>query len=218
MFLGFREERLELLPERALYLPDYKILAIADVHLGKATHFRKEGIMMPTVGAADDIALIEALCGRYDVTNVIFLGDLFHSGFNSEWYLLEEMLHRNRHLRFILTIGNHDILPKLIFEDAQILLATNFVVGDLLLSHQPLEQLPTATLNVAGHLHPGCLINGGARQQFRFPCFHYKNNQLLLPAFGKLTGLALMERDKSARVFPIIEGEVFEHKMAKYGL
>ncbi len=212
MLLGFRDERIELLPERAVYLSAYRILVIADLHLGKSTHFRKEGIMMPAINGNSDINLIEQLCHQHDVAEVLFLGDLFHSGFNSEWFLLEEMLHRNKHLRFILTKGNHDILPEYIFNDAQILLAESFVAGDLLFTHHPLKSVAEGTLNIAGHIHPGCIIKAGARQRFRFPCFYYAQNVLLVPAFGNLTGLYIMEKEKNARIFPIVAGDVFEQK------
>jgi metallophosphoesterase superfamily enzyme len=40
-------ELLSLLPEKAIYWKSRKALLIADLHLGKAGHFRKHGIAVP---------------------------------------------------------------------------------------------------------------------------------------------------------------------------
>ncbi|MGC4057371.1 MAG: hypothetical protein QM743_04515 [Chitinophagaceae bacterium] len=42
MRLCINDYILTLLPEKAIYIPHMKALAIADVHLGKARHFRRE--------------------------------------------------------------------------------------------------------------------------------------------------------------------------------
>ncbi len=38
---------LQLLPQKALFLPEESILVLGDLHLGKAMHFRKAGIIIP---------------------------------------------------------------------------------------------------------------------------------------------------------------------------
>ena len=40
-------EKIALLPERALYWPAQHTLIVADLHWGKAGHFRKNGIAIP---------------------------------------------------------------------------------------------------------------------------------------------------------------------------
>ena len=47
MQLSLNNSEFTLLPEKALYKEDERLLIIADVHLGKASHFRKEGVYMP---------------------------------------------------------------------------------------------------------------------------------------------------------------------------
>jgi metallophosphoesterase superfamily enzyme len=61
--------------------------------------------------------------------------------------------------------------------------------GDLWLSHEPCTPNEVDLLNVAGHVHPVTVLGQGA-DRLRLPCFalHRNARQLLLPAFGHLTG------------------------------
>ncbi len=60
------------------------------------------------------------------------------------------------------------------------------------------------------HIHPGCVIETKGRQSFRLPCFHLKNKQLTLPAFGKYTGLHISPKDADTQIFAIVNDAVIE--------
>ena len=47
MEIEVASERVQLLPEKALYLIQHKILLLADLHCGKVNHFLKAGIAVP---------------------------------------------------------------------------------------------------------------------------------------------------------------------------
>ena len=66
-----------LLPEKAAWLPASQTLLVADWHLGKARHFRKEGIYMPPAGTGKELDTLQLLMELYRPGTVIFLGDLF---------------------------------------------------------------------------------------------------------------------------------------------
>ena len=68
-----------LLYEKALYKPDESLLIIADVHLGKANHFRNSGIPMPANSQMSDYDNLKNLFHKIAPKQVYFLGDLFHS-------------------------------------------------------------------------------------------------------------------------------------------
>jgi DNA ligase-associated metallophosphoesterase len=207
----FKEELIHLLPEKAAYLPLHRVLLIADVHLGKATHFRKEGIIIPVPAVSGDLSSIKKMIQRLNPIMIIFMGDLFHSKLNSEWISLREFLVAHPEIRFILTRGNHDIIPPNVMEHAPIEVVQEFQLGQhLLCTHEPLEDHPEEMLNIAGHIHPGILIKTKSRQTFRLPCFYHLQKQLILPAFGKLTGLHLVKKKPGARVFPVLPTEVIE--------
>lgn len=204
------DTRLTLLPERALLLPEYHTLIVADWHLGKGAHFRKAGIFMPVLPADKDTARLQSLLDRYDIETVIFLGDLFHSDLNSEWLVFERFRTANPSIRFILTRGNHDVLPDALLEKAAIEVVHSFSPAPHIhCTHHPCAD-SAQRLTIAGHVHPGCLIPAKGRQTYRLPCFYYREQTLLLPAFGMLTGLHMVQPSRGGRVYPVAGDKVWE--------
>src|SRR6478672_3436553 len=108
----FKDTNLLLLPEKAIWFPDYKVLLLSDVHLGKGAHFRKSGIAIPQQLAQEDLAVLSDLVHQYQPQKIIFLGDLFHSDINNDWdwFCMWRDLHQK--IEMVLIKGNHDILPK----------------------------------------------------------------------------------------------------------
>lgn len=203
--------RLTLLPERALLLPEYDTLVVADWHLGKGAHFRKAGIFLPVLPADSHTKRLQSLLNRYDVRTVIFLGDLFHSDLNSEWRVFERFRLTNASTRFILTRGNHDILPDDLLEKAAVEVVSSYSVAPHIhCTHHPEGDGLAGRLNIAGHVHPGCLIPAKGRQAYRLPCFYYREPTLLLPAFGRLTGLYTLQPSPGVRIYPTTEDQVLE--------
>ncbi len=202
-----------LLPERALLLPDYDTLIVADWHLGKGTHFRKAGIFIPPASVGKDVQRLQSLLESHPVRTVVFLGDLFHSDLNSEWVAFMRFREANRSTRFILTRGNHDILPDGVLNEAAVEVVERYVVTPgIYCTHHPQADNAFGWLNIAGHVHPGCLISGAGRQGYRLPCFYLHEKTLLLPAFGTLTGLHLMQHRPNARIYPVVGDKVWELK------
>jgi len=203
--------RLTLLPERALLLPEYDALVVADWHLGKGAHFRKAGIFMPVPPVDKDTARLQSLLDRHRVRTVVLLGDLFHSELNSEWEAFKRFRAANPTVKFTLTRGNHDILPHEILENAEVAVVPFYSVAPHIhCTHHPVEDGSANWLNIAGHVHPGCVIPTKGRQTYRLPCFYYHRNTLLLPAFGSLTGLHPLQPVPDACIYPIAGDKVWE--------
>ena len=209
MQLIVTDEELTLLPEKVLWLPAHRMLVVADVHLGKITHFRKGGLYVPAANGRDDLSILRNLCERLQPVYLVFLGDLFHSTVNSEWYLLERMLCDLDGLQVLLIRGNHDLVPEALLEQSCISQVEELAVGRLLLTHHPLAEVPSGMLNVAGHVHPGYLLHAPARQYFRLPCFYLKPHMCLLPAFGSFTGLHLLQKEADSRIFVIAGQKIY---------
>ncbi len=202
---------LVLLPEKALLLPEYATLVVADWHLGKASHFRKAGIFMPLPAAAADADRLQALLATYRIETLVLLGDLFHSDLNSEWLAFERFRTANRSVRFVLTRGNHDILPDRLFRQAGVEVMPAYTLGARIrCTHAPEPPPDETVLNVAGHIHPGCVIPARGRQAYRLPCFYHHRQTLLLPAFGKLTGMHIMKPVRGASIYPVAGNGVLE--------
>jgi len=73
---------LEMLPSRALFLPQTKELLICDIHLGKAEYFQKNGIPLTNNLDENNFARIKKIVKKYTPDKLIILGDLFHSKYS----------------------------------------------------------------------------------------------------------------------------------------
>jgi len=204
MQLKLLNTTIELLPEKAIYLPASDTLVIADLHLGKAMHFRKSGFPVPPQSAERDYLRLNALIEKKQPQHIIVLGDLFHSVHNSEWNLFCDFVASRSGISFTLIIGNHDILDRRHYDELCLhVIEESMILGDLLLSHEPLQHVPEGKINVTGHIHPGFVLRGRASQRLKLPCFYLLPQLLILPAFGSLTGLYLLERG-NAKVFVVV--------------
>lgn len=199
-------EELTLLPEKAIWWQAQNTLIIADLHLGKGMHFRKAGIPLPLVSQEKDFVQLDKLLQNPNLQQVIFLGDLFHSSYNSDWELLGEVLKGYNHLKFLLVQGNHDILHQQHYKRFGFEVFDILHIGPFLFSHEPIEN-PSA-YNIYGHIHPGVRLQGKGRQSLRLPCFFFSEKYAVVPSFGKLTGLYSLQPKKTDVVFAIAQQKV----------
>lgn len=190
-----------LLHQKALFRPSRKQLILSDLHLGKAAHFRKQGVPLPAYSHLNDLEKLAYLIRAWKPESVLLLGDLFHSDYNREWLWFKGLLKEHAEVEFILVMGNHDILPENAYAEANLQRCDKIEEEELVFTHEPLPD--SHKLNICGHLHPGLEIRGQARQSFRLPCFYSGENQLILPAFGELTGLYLLDKKESSDYYLI---------------
>jgi DNA ligase-associated metallophosphoesterase len=207
---------LELAGEKIL-LSKYKCIVwsksvfIADVHLGKTTHFRKSGIAIPNAIIRNDIDRIQKLILDFRPERVFFLGDLFHSAINHEWVIFNEFLVQHANIEFILIKGNHDILHEKVYQDSLLKIQEEpFAVKPFILSHHPLhfEEIGKNEINLCGHIHPGVSMKGKGKAYLTLACFYHEKNRIILPAFGKFTGLAKMKIKEGSSVFAVLNNSV----------
>lgn len=205
------ETELLLLPEGAIYVPSWNILLLADLHLGKAAHFRRNGIPLPPQADEANWFALAGLLDRLPGAEVIFLGDLFHSEYNQDWDNMAELTRHYREHRFLLVKGNHDILDDQAYEEAGLTVTGEpLELGPFLLSHHPMETVPSGRYNLAGHLHPGIILKGKGRQRIRVSCFYFDEEKGILPAFGQFKGRFLLSPDKGARIFALTGDAVID--------
>ncbi|WP_143961455.1 ligase-associated DNA damage response endonuclease PdeM [Litoribacter populi] len=198
-----------LLKEKAAYCPETNSIFIADTHFGKAGHFRKAGIAVPEAVHLEDYKIIERLIHTYRPTHFYFLGDLFHSAINAQWIRLEEFLEGFEDIEFVLIKGNHDILPMKIYQSSTIKVINQpLELEHLILSHEPLVETVEGKINLCGHIHPGFSAGGTGARKIKVPCFLYRPCQLILPAFGKFTGLAIVQTKASDRLYLVTNTKV----------
>ncbi len=200
------KEELMLLHEKAIYWPRKKALLIADLHIGKVTHFRNNNIPIPQQAADKNFEILENLVLKHKPKTVYFLGDLFHSYYNKEWEKLTFLLAKYPKVKFILITGNHDILKDDNYETAGIHRQRQLMVGPFMLTHHP--ELHEGLYNLCGHIHPGVRMRGAGRQHVKLPCFYFGKKQGILPAFGSFTGTAALKIKNGDRVFGIVMDQV----------
>ncbi|MEO0827005.1 MAG: ligase-associated DNA damage response endonuclease PdeM [Cyanobacteria bacterium J06642_9] len=182
---------LNLLPQKAIYLPTHNSLLVSDVHLGKAETFQSFGIPIANPINQHTLDRLNALCHTWQPEHLFILGDLFHA----KQGLVDEVI--DSWLRFLndvqlqahLLLGNHDRPMSDDLQQLSIDCCTSPIqlADDLVLSHEP--HAYGSSLNICGHVHP-CVNLKTRLDQLRLPCFFHEVgiNRLTLPAFGEFTG------------------------------
>jgi DNA ligase-associated metallophosphoesterase len=202
---------LVLHPERALELPDAGLLIVADLHWGKATALRAQGVPIPSGGTANDLRRLDAVLERTDARELCILGDLAHSrhGWDARALVpVYEWRARWPSLAITLVRGNHDRHAG----DPPASLDIACVDGPyahhrLQLTHEPI--VPSrAALHVFGHLHPTARLVGRGGDRVRLPCFVLGSQHLILPAFSSFTGAGAWVPSPGERVFGVVEDAV----------
>ena len=191
---------------KAIYWKETNSLLLADVHLGKAGHFRKSGIPLPSEIHRNDLKRLDQLMGRYHPEKLLLLGDLFHSEKNAEWSDFLRWRKENATTAISLILGNHDVMPASNYTDIDIAVMEKLTLGPFTLTHHPSAN--PLTYNIAGHIHPGVHLKGRSRQGLKLPCFYFGERGGLLPAFGSFTGQTVISMNQGDKIFAITPNAV----------
>lgn len=199
--------RLELEPgvwldaERAVWLEEWRTLAVADLHLGYAWAHRAEGNLLPVDTGEDTTERLLRLMEKYKAEEVILLGDIVHRAvdvpaLHTELRWLALNVGERARLRLI--GGNHDReLAETLFTAGIVLeVDSSAIVGPHLLLHgdEADEQAAKARFNehatlggrvILGHEHPAFGLSDGVASHVKCPCFVAGPNFLVLPAFSR---------------------------------
>lgn len=183
--ISLRDEKLELLPERAMWWPEREALILSDLHWGKSAHFRKHGIPMPGGTQQQDALRLARIVSAYGAKQLIIAGDLFHSRHNAEVEEFRRWRDAHESLRIHFIMGNHDILKATFYTDLGFeVYGEGMEAGPFYITHD--EILHPKLYTIHGHLHPGISIPGVKAHSL--PCFAIGKSCLILPAFGRFTG------------------------------
>jgi putative SbcD/Mre11-related phosphoesterase len=206
--------RLELEPGlwldagRAVWLEQWRTLAVADLHLGYAWAHRAQGQLMPVEAGEDSVERLQKLLERYPAEEVLLLGDVIHRAVEAPAVLadlraLASAVEGRARLRLI--AGNHDRDLKAMLAKAKVDLeiTKSAAVGPHLLLHgdEPsvsraksnLEALPGRV--ILGHEHPAFVLSDGVASQVKCPCFLTGPGILVLPAFTRWAAGCVVGRD-----------------------
>ena len=180
-------------PAGALYWPDERLLAVADLHLEKGSAFAARGVLLPPYDTTATLARLAKLIEHYGPARVVALGDSFHDGGGPA--RMPEIsraalatLQRGRDWLWL--AGNHDPDPP---QGVGGRVATELAIGPLTFRHEPSPH--GADGEIAGHLHPSARVAQRGRGVAR-RCFAADAKRMVMPAFGAYAG-GLNVRDRA---------------------
>jgi len=189
LVIDFNGHRIELRPSGALHFPDLALLAFADLHLGKASHFSALGRFLPPYEADATLEKLDREVRATGARKILSLGDTFHSALiRQDPQFLPRMIDlMSQHARAFFVVGNHDRNLAATLKNLGCDLQDRWRLGEptpLLLLHEP-----TASREgqIFGHFHPCATVRTRAGRQRR-RCFVVGKNHIVMPSFGSLTG------------------------------
>jgi DNA ligase-associated metallophosphoesterase len=179
-------------PRGVLFVPEYGLLVVSDLHLEKGAALARRGSLVPPYDTGATLSRLRHVVDDYRPGIVVSLGDSFHDGEGSarlpsvyrdalagmmagrDWYWIA---------------GNHDPDAP---EDLPGRFVQELVVGGLTFRHEPSRDAGEG--EIAGHLHPGARVVLRGRS-LRRPCFASDGQRMIMPAFGAYTGtLNILDR------------------------
>lgn len=179
---------IELLPDLsgALFIPEFRTLVVADLHLEKGSSLARRGVHVPPYDTRASLAQLAIAIAQREPHHLVFLGDSFHDGEARSRIDSGDLAELRRLVAAQDTVwisGNHDPDPP---ADVGGRIAETLILGPLMLRHAPGE-IPMGMCEIAGHLHPAAsVIQRGHRIRCR--CFVGDERRLIMPAFGSYTG------------------------------
>jgi DNA ligase-associated metallophosphoesterase len=191
-------QRLMLDPGGYAAWPAQRLLAVADLHLEKGSHFAARGRMVPPYDTRETLERLHAALRRWSAQRLVLLGDSFHDAKGcgrlspSDCAALQAML---KGIEVVWVLGNHDPVAP---EGLPGIAVEEWTLGPIAFRH---IGKPGAAAELSGHWHPKATMPTRAGGVTR-PCFLTDFRRLLLPAFGAYTGGLDITDPAVAKLFP----------------
>jgi len=169
----------------AVWFPQERLLAAADLHLEKGSAYAARGQLLPPYDTRETLARLAEEAAALNPVTLVFLGDSFHDN-DGEGRLASrdvadlEAIGANRVLIWV--AGNHDDAGPVNLPGQAV---ARYDVEGLSLTHEPGRD--AGRWEIAGHLHP-CARVRGRTSSVRRRCFVTDGERMILPAFGAYAG------------------------------
>lgn len=192
---------LDLIPDLsgALYVPDFRTLLVADLHLEKGSSLARRGVHLPPYDTLETLLQLEFALAAAKPERLVLLGDSFHDSQARERIDRRDAERLRKITDTVPTIwisGNHDPSPPI---DLGGQIASHAALGPIILRHQP-QVLTGSAYEIAGHLHPAARLSQRGHQ-IRCKCFIGDTRRVIMPAFGSYTGALDISADPFAQIF-----------------
>jgi len=227
--------------DKALFLPEKKILVLADLHFGYEEMLAESGILIPRFQYKQIISDLERIFKKIrlkkgEVKEIVILGDLKHefgSISKQEWKETLDLLDflKNKVKKIILIKGNHDTILEPLARRKELKVKDYYVKKDVAFLHghksfPACSDKKVKTL-VLGHKHPAITIREGVKSEV-YKCFlvgKWRGKEIvILPSFFPLvegsdvfiydTNLAFDFKLKEFEVY-VVGGKVYRFGKVK---
>jgi len=182
----------------ALYWPEEKLLAVADLHFEKGSSYAARRVFLPPYDTAATLMKLQELVCLYDPKRIVALGDSFHDAAASGRLIAQDRA-RIKALQmgreWVWIAGNHDPDAPSGVEGE---IMEELAIGPIRFRHAPLENASDG--EIAGHLHPVARV-GGLVGTVRRRCFVSDGRRCILPAFGAYAGGLNLRDDAFGSLF-----------------
>ncbi len=206
-------QHLWLSADKTIYWEEKQTLIVADIHFSKVGHWRKAGIgISQKLTTSDLMTLINAVY-YFKATQLIVVGDFFHSKQNKELDLFTKWRKTFPLLKIYLVKGNHDILDNSWYQKNKIEVhQPQLIIGPFGFVHDIYDvEHPLTSYYFSGHEHPGVrLTSNRAKNSVILPCFHFTGGYCVLPAFSAFCGTSAVKAAANENIFAIADGSVIK--------
>lgn len=211
VIISLRNQHIQLLPERAALWKEQNTLIVADLHLGKATAFRKAGIPIPEGAMEKDLQALKNLVETTEAKRCIVVGDLIHSASGISETVRSQFRDwlESIDCEIDLVVGNHDrsLIKNLPQEWNLSMHVQKLLIPPFCFCHIP--TLQEGYFVWSGHIHPEIVLKSGV-DRIRLRCFQVFEEQAVLPAFSSFVGGCYVQKNEINRIFAIAEDQIIE--------
>lgn len=212
MDLDFASERFTLLADRAMFWPRRSTLIVADTHFGKDSLFQQRGIPVPSEITGNDLARLARVLGMTQAKRLLILGDFFHGKESNDDQMtthLRAWREAVKDVEITLVRGNHDKHAGDPCASLGFDCLNSLTVDDVKFRHAPDDESKAdGPAIVCGHIHPATTLVDFDGAVVKVAAFVADERQLVVPAFGRFTGTAVMEKIPGRRFMIASHGRV----------
>ena len=161
-----------------IYLRKYKLVVLADTHIGFEEEMAEKGIYIPRFQKRKLMKTFEEVFNTVDVDSVVIAGDFKHKfdGLGRiERVELREVISYilSRVSKFIVVRGNHDNYLPILTHKFKFDIVDNFIIDEFLITHGHIDLPSDLSVKyvIIGHEHPVIALRDSLGSIGRFQCF-----------------------------------------------
>lgn len=183
--LSFAGHDFKVVAPAALFWPARNALLVADLHLEKASFYARQGQMLPPYDSRATLDELADLIAQTCAKTVFCLGDNYHDSQGEkrlESEAAQALQRLTNQVDWVWITGNHDPDVRGLWGGR---ILKQWSEDGIALHHEATKN--PALPELSGHYHPKIRVKVRGRHLSR-RCFVAGKNNLILPAFGALTG------------------------------